>query len=305
MVSSTPASRFFGGIVTLYDPEEPEIPATPQTSLKSAVDRILRALVRLLLEQQITFPTLSQWLKAIYVDVAEKEFPVDGKPQTDSRITLLTGVHRKEVRRLRKEGIMAGAVPAAVSLGAALVASWVGNRRYLDEDGKPLPLPRLARGSDGPSFEELVSNASKDIRPRVVLDEWLRLGICRLDREDRVWLNTAAFVPEQGFDEKAYYLGRNVHDHIAACIHNLNSPEETFIERSVYYDQLTEAQVRELSAYAREVGMEALLKVNQKALELQEAADGDCAACHRMNYGVYFFAEPEERANEGNDESGQ
>jgi len=37
------------------------------------------------------------------VDVAVKEFPVDGKPQTDSRVTLLTGVHRKDVKRLRNE----------------------------------------------------------------------------------------------------------------------------------------------------------------------------------------------------------
>lgn len=257
--------------------------------------------MRLLLRHQITFPTLCQWLKVVYVDVAEKEFPVDGKPQSDSRITLLTGVHRKEVRRIRNEGVTTASVPESVSLGAALVGAWVGDPRYVGDDGLPLPLPRLARGHDGPSFEGLVRGASKDIRPRVVLDEWLRLGICRLDEEDRVWLNTDAFVPEQGFDEKAYYLGRNVHDHLAACTHNLDSPEDTFIERSVYYDRLTSDQVRILADYARSVGMDALLKVNQKALELYRDGNDDATACHRMNYGVYFFAEEEQCSHEKDD----
>ncbi len=250
--------------------------------------------MRLLLRHQITYPTLCQWLKVVYVDVADKEFPVDGRPQSDSRITLLTGVHRKEVRRIRSKEVITASAPASVSLGAALVGAWVGDPRYVGEGGSPLPLPRLARGHDGPSFEELVRSASKDIRPRVVLDEWLRLGICRLDEDDRVWLNTEAFVPDQGFDEKVYYLGRNVHDHLAACIHNLDSPEDTFIERSVYYDRLTGDQVRILSEYARTVGMEALLKLNQKALELSRQEEGDGTACHRMNYGIYFFAQAEQ-----------
>lgn len=251
----------------------------------------MHALVRLLIQHQIQYPTLCQWLKDVYVRVADQEFPVAGKPQSDSRITLLTGVHRKEVRRIRSEDLTATRVPAAIPLGGTLVANWVGDPRYQDANGKPLPLPRLAKGSNEPSFEELVANKSKDIRPRVVLDEWLRLGICRLDETDRVWLNTDAFVPDQGFEEKAYFLGRNVHDHLAVGVHNLDQPENPYIERSVYYDKLTREDVQSLADYAQKVGMEALLKVNQKALELQRRSKKQKDATQRMNFGVYFFAD--------------
>lgn len=246
-------------------------------------------MVRLLIQHQIQYPTLCQWLKDVYVRVADQEFPVAGKPQSDSRITLLTGVHRKEVRRIRSEDRAATRVPAAIPLGGTLVANWVGDPRYQDVDGKPLPLPRLAKGSNGPSFEELVANKSKDIRPRVVLDELLRLGICRLDETDRVWLNMDAFVPDQGFEEKAYFLGRNVHDHLAAGIHNLDQPENPYIERSVYYDKLTREDVQSLAEYAQKVGMEALLKVNRKALALQRRSKKQKNATQRMNFGVYYF----------------
>ncbi len=260
--------------------------------------RILRALVRLLLRFQITYPTAAQWLKAIYVEVAEREFPVAGKPQSDSRITLLTGVHRKEVRRLREAGPTAQAVPGTVSLGALLVANWIGDARYLDDQGRPRPLPRLARQTDGVSFESLVQSVSKDIRPRVVLDEWLRLGICHVDAQDRVWLDTDAFVPEQGFDEKAYYLGRNVHDHLLTCLHNITSPEPPWIERSVYYDRLTAEDVAQLADYAREKGMEALRAVNRRAMVLQQksAARSDTVGPRRMNFGVYFYEEVDDES---------
>ncbi len=247
--------------------------------------------MRLLLRYQITFPMLSRWLKVVYVDVAEREFRVDGKPQSDSRITLLTGIHRKEVKRLRDVAGAVESVPESVSLGASLVGIWVGDPRYLDASGRPKPLPRYSRGDGGVSFESLVREKSKDIRPRVVLDEWLRLGVCNIDARERVHLNTAAFVPDSGFDEKAFYFGRNVHDHIATCLHNLASGEEPRLERSVYYDRLTEEDVEALASYARELGMDALLKLNQKALELHQASKDKPEAVWRMTFGAYFHAE--------------
>ncbi|MEZ5538147.1 MAG: DUF6502 family protein [Thiolinea sp.] len=276
---------------------------SPSQALQQAAFKILRALVRFLLRQQVTYPSLCQWLKSIYVEVAEKEFPVEGKPQTDSRITLLTGVHRKDVRRLRQIEDTPENIPEALSLGAALVATWAGDPEFQDENGKPKPLARLSKDDGGASFEKLVSSVSKDIRPRSVLDEWLRLGICRLDDDGQVWLNSDAFVPEKGLEEKLYYLGRNVQDHIATCSYNINNPDKPFIERSAYYDELTQADVDILADYAREVGMEALLKLNQKALLLQRASEGKADAVHRMNFGVYFYEEKMRNVDAGEAES--
>ena len=181
---------------------------TPASSLVAALTRLLRPLVKLLLNHGITYPFLADLLKSVYVEVADKEFPVEGKKQTDSRVSLLTGMHRKDVKRLLHVEKRKDSVPAAVSLGAQLVARWTGLAEYLDEQGRPRPLPRLASDGGPLSFEGLVESVSKDMRSRVVLDEWLRLGVARIDEEDRVCLNVEAFIPERGFDEKAYYFGR-------------------------------------------------------------------------------------------------
>ena len=77
-----------------------------------------------MLARGITYTYLADLLKGVFVEVADREFCIEGKAQTDSRISLLTGVHRKDVRRLRElEANSAEEIPPVVSLGAQLVAA--------------------------------------------------------------------------------------------------------------------------------------------------------------------------------------
>lgn len=265
------------------------------TVLRRALRVLLRPLVRLLLSRQITYPALASLLKEIYVAVADEDFELPEKRQTDSRVSLLTGIHRKEVSRLRGELCPDEEAPATVSLGALILSRWVGVALFLTDDGKPMPLSRQPREDGIPSFETLVQSVSKDIRPRAVLDEWLRLGIARVDANQCVCLNVEAFVPETGFEEKAYYFGRNVRDHIATGANNLEGEGAPLMDRSAYYSRLSEASTRELAELSERVGMDALHAVNRRALELQERDASDTAEStatpkpRRMNFGVYYY----------------
>ena len=262
----------------------------PPAALQRALRRLLRPLVRLLLANHVTQPLLAGLLKGVYVEVGEEELADAGTPQTASRLSLLTGVHRKDIRRLRESAAETDAPPASVSLGARLVARWTADPEFLDAEGHPLALRRSSAAAEGPSFERLVASVSTDIRPRAVLDEWLRLGVVEL-ADDRVRLNAEAFVPERGFDEKAHYFGRHLHDHIAAGAHNLAGEKPALLERSVYYDELSPDSVAELAALSEQLGMEALQAVNRRAMALQ-AADADRPEHEprmRMRLGIYFY----------------
>src|SRR5665647_525774 len=76
-----------------------------QPPVVAAIRYLLRPLVRLLLSHGISFPTFCDLVKSAYVKVAEEEFKLASKPQTDSRISLLTGIHRREINRLRNEAV--------------------------------------------------------------------------------------------------------------------------------------------------------------------------------------------------------
>lgn len=277
-----------------YDlPMNVRIALVPPASLVLAVRRLLRPLVRLLIANGVAFPYFSSLAKAVFVEAAANDFPEPGGAVTDSRVSLLSGVHRREVKRLRTES-PDFAPPASVSMGAQLVARWCADPLYLDAERRPKPLPRSARRGGEASFEALVASVSKDIRSRAVLDEWLNLGVASIDEEDRVCLVDTAFIPEQGFDEKAFYLGKGVHDHLAAASHNMLGLRPPFLDRMVYYDGLTPESVAKLRDLSRELAVQALNEINRQAMELQAQDAERTDATSRVTFGAYFYANKDE-----------
>jgi len=285
------------------------MPVNPQSNtgappplLVSAIKKILRPLVKLMLSYQITYPYLIGILKSIYVDVAENEFQVDDKRPSDSRINLLTGVHRKDVKRLRVEGSQKFEIPENISIGAQLVGEWLGSKEFIDSKGKPKTLPLKPGAGKDISFDTLVRKVCKqDIRPRVILDEWLRLGIAHIEN-DEVVLNTGAFTPDKGFDEKAFFFGKNLQDHISAGSENLSGSRAPYFDRSVYYDNLSETSVQELEELANYLGMQALTEMNKEALSRQRGDKGQSQSKFRINFGVFNYST--EAVNENPEDEG-
>lgn len=262
-----------------------------QSILLITLRQILRPFIRLLLEHGITYTMLLEELKRIFVQVAETEFQIGNKQQTDSRITLITGVHRKDVHRIRNES--SEKILPKTNFGAHLISQWVGNPKFLDASGLPKVLPKLGLENDIASFESLVASVSKDIRSRPVLDEWLRTGLVEILEGDLIKLNTEAFIPPEDLEQKLFFLGMNIHDHMAATVHNLQGKGPSMMERCVYYDGLTEDQVLSLHEIAREKGMDFLKYINQQALSYQtnNPPQDQGKNAFRMNTGVYFFYE--------------
>ncbi|WP_368667272.1 DUF6502 family protein, partial [Roseomonas sp. 18066] len=289
-------------------PDFPDPPATPLPALPSPpqaeallrpLARLLRPLLRLLIRAGVTFPVFADLARQLYVELAAESLARPSR--TDSRLSLLTGVHRKEIRRLRELDEDAPTVPPVVTLSSQIIARWVGLPAFADADGQPLPLPRNA--PDGAaSFEALVSAVTTDLRPRSVLDEWLAQGLVRLDAEERVVLNAAAFLPRQGSEEQLYYFARNLHDHLAAATANIAGTPAPFLDRAVHYDRLPPAIAARMQAMGREAAQRLLVEVNREVLALLDAS-GDSLPegepTRRVILGVYLYAEDEAPASPG------
>jgi len=266
--------------------------STISPALISALRRVLRPLVNLMLAKGITYTYLIDIIKQVFVEVADKEYRMSDKPSTDSYLSLLTGVHRKDIKRLRPGiSLNTETIPETVSLGARLVSLWTSEACYLNENNRPKPLPRYIREGGKLSFEGLVAGVSCDIRSRVVLDEWLRLGVVHFDDQHRICLNVDAFIPAEGFDEKAYYFGHNLSDHAAAAASNLLGENPAFLERCVHYDELSANSIKILAEQSELLGMQTLLAVNKKAMALEEKDALESSPRHRMTLGIYFFSE--------------
>jgi hypothetical protein len=80
-------------------------------ALEAAVTNVLLALFRVLFRHSMSYTAFDELARRAYVEVAMKDFAIDGKKSTISRASILSGLTRKEVRRL-------------LSLPAAHPASW-------------------------------------------------------------------------------------------------------------------------------------------------------------------------------------
>jgi Family of unknown function (DUF6502) len=262
-----------------------------QGFLLATLRKVLKPFVRLLLAHGITYTQMLEELKRAFVQVADEEFVINGKRQTDSRITLLTGVHRKDVHRIRDEHEPDNA--PKTSFNAQIIAKWLGDSRFQDDEGQPKALSRLNVEGDE-SFESLVASVSKDFRARPVYDEWLKQGLIRQLEDGKVSLNSEAFIPKQDLEQQLFYLGMNIHDHMAATVHNVTVEEPKMLERCVYEEGFTAAQIDKIHLQVKQNGMKFLKSINQTAIGIKNADEValESEPTYRMNTGVYFYYEP-------------
>lgn len=260
---------------------------TPASALLPAISKLLRPLVRLMLHYQITYPQCAAALKAAFITVAEENFKEAKIDQTDSSMSFLTGINRKEVKRLRSEESAIGDTSKTVS--DRIFSRWLASDYAPSEQDLLQPLPLQDRQNPKRSFDAFVkAECRNDIRPKVVLNEWLRRGLVTL--EDGVLkLNCDALTMRNGFDQKAAFFGDNIEDHIHASSHNLMGYKPSFFDRSVYCENLSNNSIQQLEEYARELGMDALTKMNALAQALQTADSSHAEAKSRYKFGVFSF----------------
>ena len=273
-------------------------------ALAAAVRSVLRPLVRILLRNNVDLWTLVEYAKQIYVDVASKEFGMPGRQPSVSRVSLLTGLTRKEVSRLWDGGDAAGVDSARYNRAANVVTGWIRAPGFQNTAGEPLEL-----AIDGPrrSFSELVRRFGADITPRALLDELTQAGAVERTASNRLKLVARGYVPRTDDAEKLGILGADVADLISTVDHNIvNPPERAFFQRKVAYDNLVAACLPELRDRAARRGQTLLEALD----EFMAANDRDANPSvegegrHRAVIGIYYYEEPAVPADsEGNEDA--
>jgi hypothetical protein len=147
---------------------------TVQGQILNALLIALRPLARLLLRAGVGHREFNEISKAAFVDVATKDYGLRGRPTNVSRVAVMTGLTRKEVRRLRdkceagEEALVVRSTPMAEILNR-----WYTEGDYLTSDNRPIDLPFDGRGAN---FSSLVTKFGGDIPPGAMRTELKRIG---------------------------------------------------------------------------------------------------------------------------------
>jgi hypothetical protein len=263
----------------------------PASVLLETVARVLAPIVRLLIARGISYQVTSELLKRVYVDSAQRHFA--SEDATGTQLSLLTGLNRKEIRRLTTEAADEKRPEAIASFASAAHHLWCSDRRWRDRDGNPKPLPRHSTGRQL-SFDDLVRSFTSDHRPGAVLDELKRLGYAS-EEGDMVLVNPQAFLPQQNLSDKLISVADSLEDHANASISNVLDPQPRFLDRFVFSDELSVESVEKLAAQARnhwavvhEDMVDTAIKAETEDMDMKRDTD------MRIRVGMYFYAEKKE-----------
>jgi hypothetical protein len=278
-------------------PSAPESQATHSDVLLQESQSMLAPLARMLVANGVTYPQLAQALKPVFLEAAQAELADAKKAQTDSALSLLSGVHRKDVRALVRGAGDRKVTNRTLSFAAQVAILWSTDRKYLDLNGRPKVLPVRSEKVRERTFETLAQSISRDFHPHSVLNELVRLGLARV-RGDKVRLLWHEFAPRDSVKEIACLIGLNIHDHLAAAADNLRKAgtgEDTpFLEYSIYADEITADSAAKLEKLARRLWFAASKQWLKRALVAFEADKAKPASQRtaRTRFGAYTFAEP-------------
>jgi len=261
--------------------------------LASAVVYLLRPLVRLLLRNGVPYKSFADMAKWVYVDLASAEFGIEGRKQSDSRVSVITGLSRKEVRRV---GLLPNPVNdesvARFNRAARVISGWVRDKEFHDSSNRPASLPVEGESR---SFSALVQRYSGDVPARAILDELERVGSIQKLRNGNYRLRVRAYVPPTGEDEKLAILGTDVADLIATIAHNVYADgSELRYQRKVVYDNVPVQAMPRLRAMSARRGQKLLEQIDSWLSQQDRDMNPEVEGSGRMRagVGVFYFEEP-------------
>ncbi|MFK7995070.1 MAG: DUF6502 family protein [Granulosicoccus sp.] len=256
-------------------------------SLQKAVTYVLQPLVRLLLRHGVSHAEFCNWAKQAYVDQAATHFGIDGKAPTVSRIAIVTGINRKEVKRIRE-------LPAEVNTGVSkynravrVVTGWLQDAEFCDNRNRPRV---LTYGDTQDSFNQLVKRFGGDVPARAMLDELTRVGTVSLTN-DRVKLLHKGYVPHESESALLDLFSTSATDLLTTLEHNLTHAEHRRLQMSVAYDKVTNEGVQHFKKLSSEQAMDLLRSLDGSLSQYDKEANPSVSGEgeHRVGLGVYFI----------------
>ena len=269
--------------------------STHTQALSAATYALLVPLVRMFLRNGKAARSLYDLVKQVYVDLAKEEFGIKGKKATVSRIAILTGLTRKEVLAILKQGADGeNAATEEYNRAARVITGWLRDSKFGDGRGHPLPLP--LQGKRG-SFSALVKAYSGDIPVRAMLDELLHAGAVEQLKDGRICLRTRGYIPQKSAPEKLHILGTDTADLIATIDHNVYvAPRKPRFQRKVMYDNIPVEAAQEFRAIAAARGQELLESLDRwlsnRDRDVNPTSKGSGRV--RTGLGIYHFEDQQE-----------
>lgn len=271
-------------------------PSSSQSTLQAqrqavmaVVAGLLTPLARLCVAKGVSIQGVEELVRQAFVRAARQACGTANGGRLTSRISTMTGLTRREVARLQTVPNLE--LPASRSPATDLVTYWLSSPGYTDDRGAPRPIPRVG---PAPSFESLAASVTRDVHPRSILAELIRLQMVQHNAQsDSLSLVEQAFVPREDWRQMLGFLGVNVSDHLNAAVANVLGTGSEHFEQALLADELSSESAQRARQLVAEQWTSLITTLGP---QLQALMDED-AFCQRpqtqaIRIGLYSWSAP-------------
>lgn len=260
-------------------------------ALLSACKHFMLPVARFLIQNGVTFKEFSTMAKLAFVEVASDEYGIRGRQTNVSRTAVLTGLTRKEVKRVRDEirDPSSSVDAATLNRPAQVLSTWNEDARFLDMNGSPRVL-----SMEGPDqFRDLLRVVGGDVPPGAMLTELIRAGCVAEVLEGEYKCVSRVFNPSEIDAFQAMRFGVCLHDLAATYQFNMSSgddgPRQRRFERQVWNDHIPRGRVPRFEKLVHDSGFEMLKSFDKWLAENQSSSESVDPRLKRCGVGIYFF----------------
>jgi hypothetical protein len=260
---------------------------------------VMRPIIRILLRYGIGYREFLEVLKLAYVDIASLDFGIRGRPTNISRVAVMTGLTRKEVRRLRDE--LAGGrdhVSVKTTPLADVLHHWHAQDEFATSSGQPMTIPF---NGDVGSFSSLVRRYGGDVPAGAMRTEMKRVGAVRENDDGSLTLRDRSFQASEGHDTLITTLIHAVYPVLANTVHNTDPDrsDDTWANKVVHTRLVRASENGRL----RRIATDRIVDFSESMDDIfmaYESADSDQEILQSENktlaVGIFYFEERDKGA---------
>jgi len=260
---------------------------------------VMRPIVKILLRYGIGYREFAEVTKTAFVDVASSDFGLRGRPTNMSRVAVMTGLTRKEVRRLRDK-IVTGdsSISVKTTPFSEVLHHWHAQSEFTDADGRP---KALAFSDGEQSFTALVKRFGGDIPAGAMRTEMKRVGVVRESDSGKLSVVNRTYRSESDHETLVTVLVHGVYTLLSNVAHNTNPDrtDATWAHRIAHTQSLRTPDTRQLRRITKDRIVDFAESIDDIFIayeSLQEDRNED-ESRDAVAVGVYYFEERDKNAD--------
>jgi hypothetical protein len=260
----------------------------------------LRPIAKLLLRFGIGFREFSEVAKTAFVDVASNDYGLRGRPTNISRVAVMTGLTRKEVRRIRAK-IEGGQQSISVKTTplSEILHRWHAEMDFLDSSGRPAILPFSGEAN---SFSDLVKRFGGDIPPGAMRTELKRVGAVRELPNGKLEAINRTIHPKGSHEKLITALIHAVYPLVSTVAHNVDPDREgePWAQLSTYSQSIREGDVPRLRRISFDRLTEVAEAIDDLFMAYETLHENDELPNQKSTVavGVFYFEETDDAIKE-------